>query len=82
MRQYPEKSPPYLREVTLAADGDPAVKDALALYQSIVAELTKAYSTGRIEERAGIVQARDAMTKLNAAADKLAAGGVGVPFFT
>jgi hypothetical protein len=41
-----------------------------------------AYSTGRIEERAGIIQARDAMTKLNALADELAAGGVGVPFFT
>jgi hypothetical protein len=82
MRQYPQKSPPFLRAVTLAAPGDPAVKDALDLYRSIVAELTTAYSTGQIQERAAIIQARDAMTKLNTLADKLASGGVGIPFFT
>jgi hypothetical protein len=82
MRQYPEESPPYLRAVKLAGPGDAAVKDALDLYRSIVAELTTAYASGKIEDRAGIIQARDAMTKLNAVADKLAAGGVGIPFFT
>ena len=81
-RQYPAESPPYLRAVSLAALGDPRVKDALGLYRSIVAELTTAYSTGQIEERAAIIQARDAMTKLNTLADKLAGEGVGIPFFT
>ena len=61
--------------------GDPAVKDALDLYRTIVAELTTAYSTGRVEERAAIVQARDAMTKLNTVADGLGGKGVGIPFF-
>ena len=82
MRQYPEKSPPYLREVTLAAPGDPAVKDALALYQTIVNELTTAYSTGRVEERAAIVKAREAMTNLNTLADNLGGRGIGIPFFS
>ncbi len=82
LRQYPEQSPPYLRAVKLAGVGDPAVKDALGLYQTIVAELTAAYATGDIGARAGIIAARAAMTKLNEAADKLAAGGVGIPFFS
>ena len=81
LRQYPEESPPYLRTVKLAGVGDPAVKDALALYQIIVSELKGAYSTGDIGARAGIIAAHEAMTKLNDVADKLAAGGVGIPFF-
>ena len=81
LRQYPAETPPYLRAVTVGVPGDARVKDALELYRSIVAELTTAYSTGQIEERAAIIQAREAMTKLNALADKLAGEGVGIPFF-
>ncbi len=81
LREYPEKNPPYLRAITLAQPDDPAVKDALNLYQTIISELTTAYATGRIEERAAIIQARDAMTKLNDMADSLGGGGVGIPFF-
>ncbi len=54
---------------------------ALALYRSIISELTKAYATGRVEDRAAIIQARDAMTKLNDVADVLGGRGVGIPFF-
>ena len=53
----------------------------MALYQTIVSELTIAYSTGRVEERAAIIQARDAMTKLNDMADALGGRGIGIPFF-
>lgn len=81
MRQYPETNPPYLRPITIARPDDPAVKDALTLYQTIISQLTTAYATGRVEERAAIIQARDAMTKLNDMADSLGARGIGVPFF-
>jgi hypothetical protein len=81
LREYPKDTPPYLREITLASPGDPAVKDALFLYKSIIAELTTAYSTGRVEERAAIIQAREAMTKLNDVADTLGGKGIGIPFF-
>jgi hypothetical protein len=81
LRQYPEVKPPYLRAVKLARPDDPAVKDAMTLYQTIISELTTAYATGRVEERSAIIQARDAMTKLNTLADDLAGRGVGIPFF-
>ena len=81
LREYPKDTPPYLRAITLAGPGDPAVKDALFLYKTIIAELTTAYSTGRVEERAAIIQARDAMTKLNDVADSLGGKGIGIPFF-
>lgn len=51
------------------------------LYQTIISELTTAYATGCIEERSAIIQARDAMTKLNEVADSLGGRGVGIPFF-
>jgi hypothetical protein len=51
------------------------------LYQTIISELTTAYATGRVEERAAIIQARDAMTKLNDMADSLGGRGIGIPFF-
>jgi hypothetical protein len=44
----------------------------------MISELTKAYATGRVEDRAAIIQPRDAITKLNDVADGL---GVGIPFF-
>ena len=81
LRQYPEDDPPYLRAVTLAQPDAAAVKDVLVLYQTIITELTKAYSTGRVEERAAIIQAREAMTKLNDLAENLAGRGIGIPFF-
>ena len=81
VREYPKENPPYLRTITVARPDDPAVKDALSLYQRIISELTTAYATGRVEERAAIIQARDAMTKLNDLADSLGGRGVGIPFF-
>jgi hypothetical protein len=81
LRQYPDATPPYLRAVTLARPDDPAVKDAMTLYQTIISELTAAYATGRVEERSKVIQARDAMTKLNTLADDLAGRGIGIPFF-
>ena len=47
----------------------------------MISELTKAYATGRVEDRAAIIQPRDAMTKLNDVADGLGGRGVGIPFF-
>lgn len=81
LREYPEDTPPYLRAITLDRPDDPAVKDALSLYHSIISELTTAYATGRVEECAAIIQARDAMTRLNDMADSLGARGIGIPFF-
>jgi hypothetical protein len=60
---------PHLRALTLARSDDPVVKDALALDRSMISELTKAYATGRVEDRAAIIQPRDAMTKLDDVAD-------------
>jgi hypothetical protein len=81
LREYPEETPPYLRSITLARPDDPAVKDAVSLYHAIISELTTAYATGRVEERAAIIQARVAMTRLNDMADSLGARGIGIPFF-
>ena len=75
VREYPVENAPYLRALTLARPVDPAVKDAIVLYRDIISELTKAYATGRVEDRAAIIQARDAMTKLNDVADILGGRG-------
>jgi hypothetical protein len=81
LREYPAENPPYLRPIKLASREDPRVKQALALYQQIVTNLTRAYATGRVEDRAAIIAARQSMTELNTVADDLGHQGVGVPFF-
>jgi hypothetical protein len=81
VREYTVENAPHLRALTLARPDYPAVKDALALYRNIISELTEAYATGRVEDRAAIIQARDGMTKLNDVADGLCGRGVGIPFF-
>jgi hypothetical protein len=81
VREYPVENAPYLHSLTLARPVDPAIKDALALHRGIISELTKAYAAGRVEDRAAIIQARDAMTKPHDVADGLGGRGVGVPFF-
>jgi hypothetical protein len=81
LREYPAENPPYLRPIKLASRQDPQVKQALTLYQQIVTNLTRAYATGRVEDRAAIIAARQSMTELNAVADDLGHQGVGIPFF-
>jgi hypothetical protein len=83
MRQYANDAnpSPWLRDVKLAARSNPKVKQALKLYEKIIDSLTKAYATGSITDRPHITEARDAMNDLEGESDKLAAGGLGVPFF-
>jgi len=71
-----------LRKVTPAADGDAAVAKALAMYGSIVEELNQAYDRGNMEDGSHIAFARQIMFELNHEAEKLAARGIGIPFFS
>jgi len=82
LREYPVNDPPYLRSIKLGDPKQADVRKALGLYQTIKDELTKAYARGLAEDRAHIVGARQAMTELSAVTDRLAAGGIGVPFFS
>jgi hypothetical protein len=82
LREYPATDSPYQRAVAPGDPKQPDVRKALNLYRKILDELTKAYARGLVEDRAHIIAAREAMTDLNALADRLAAGGQGIPFFS
>ncbi|MBV8409487.1 MAG: hypothetical protein JOY64_17805 [Alphaproteobacteria bacterium] len=74
---------PYLRDVEVASDADAA--DALALYGKIRDELSVAYqrmsSQNYPEAGALVLSARAAMAELLEVGDKLAARGIGIPFW-
>jgi hypothetical protein len=52
------------------------------LYQEVIAALDDAYSAGRVEDRAYVIRARQAMIEIDALATQLAAAGVAVPLLT
>jgi len=82
---YAERPELYLRPVRLAGGRDPAVKDALNLLDRIVDAVKAGYlaeSTGRMSDaETAIQQARAAMRAFQAEAERLAAQGIGIPFF-
>ena len=77
----PGFEPPYLRKLTPASPTAPDAKAALDLYRGLLDSLRKAYAKGDMEDAANIITARQAMLDLDAAAEKLASQGLGVPFF-
>jgi hypothetical protein len=71
--------PAYLQTLVTATRTE--AKSAVDLYAGIIADLKKAYESGDMEDAAHIAKARAAMFELDAAADRLARRGKGVPFF-
>jgi ferritin-like protein len=74
---------PYLRDVRV---GSPAeAKEGLALFNTILGELNTAYQDMSLRNYAEagqhVLQARAAMAKLLDAGDRLAAAGIGIPFW-
>ena len=70
---------PWLRPI---AEGSPVqAANALAAYHDILANLEHAYRSGDMEDAANILEARAAMMRLDAEAERLAVAGLGVPFF-
>ncbi len=76
---------PYLRPLTPAAPDDPAVEDALRLYEIIRKGLDAAYREAARGDFAqsgeGVVDARTAMNQLRDLGEELAAKGIGIPFW-
>ena len=70
---------PWLRTIIRA---DPVqASAALEAYQGVLTHLQAAYQHGDMEDAAQILEARAAMMRLDAEAEKLAVAGQGVPFF-
>jgi hypothetical protein len=78
----PFGSPAYLRTVAPASAEQPAIANALALYQGMLADLAQGYAYGDPEDAHHIVDARQKMMDLDTAADTLAKAGNGIPFFS
>ena len=70
---------PWLRPITKATSTQAA--DALATYHDVPAHLATVYARGGMDDAGQIVAVRSAMMKLDAEAEKVAASGLGVPFF-
>jgi hypothetical protein len=70
---------PWLRPVTKASPTQ--ATPALDAYYGVLAHLGGAYRRGDMEDAAQIVDARAAMMRLDAEAEKMALAGLGVPFF-
>jgi Ferritin-like len=70
---------PWLRPITKATTEQASA--ALDAYRAILAHLEGAYQRGDAEDAEQIIDARAAMMRLNAEAEKLAVVGLGVPFF-
>jgi hypothetical protein len=64
-----------------ASPNDAGARKALALYKNILTDLANAYALGDMEDALLIAEARQTMFDLKAAADQLAARGLGVPYF-
>lgn len=73
--------PAYLQPIQPAPASNAQAKAALALYHTILDDLSKAYDTGDMENADLIAAARTTMFTLKDAADKLANAGLGVPYF-
>jgi hypothetical protein len=71
----------YLRTIQPAPASLQEGRDALVIYDQILAELKAAYATGDMEDADHIAKARSLMFELTAKAEKLAAQGIGVTFF-
>ncbi len=69
----------YLRTLTPATKTQ--AQAALTLYDSLVGDLREAYRSGDMEDASRIASARAKMFGLRDAAEALANGGKGVPFF-
>ena len=79
-RSAPAGSPaPWLRPVAKASPAQATA--ALDAYHGVIAHLEGAYRRGDMEDAAQILDARAAMMRLDAEAEKLAVAGLGVPFF-
>jgi hypothetical protein len=70
---------PWLRPIAKASPAQAV--DALDAYSGILIHLAGAYQRGDMEDAAQIVDARAAMMRLDAEAEKLAVAELGVPFF-
>jgi hypothetical protein len=70
---------PWLRPIKTATPTKAAA--ALAAYNGILADLTKAYQQGDMEDAGHIIEARMLMMQLDSEAEQLAKAGFGVPFF-
>ena len=86
LSRYAAQPALYLRDITLAEPGDPAVALALNLLAQIVAALQDGYKAERDDEmpraEALILQARVTMRAFQAEAERLAQDcGIGIPFF-
>jgi hypothetical protein len=75
--------PPYLRHIRIGSEGE--TKEALDLFDRIVANLKAAYADEAqgAHDRSSphITAARDEMNRLLDVGEKLAAGGIGIPFW-
>jgi hypothetical protein len=82
LRQWPVMSgdpAPWLRSIVPATPQQAA--GALGFYRGILAELASAYQRGDMEDAAAILDSRRKMIALNDEAERLAANGLGIPFF-
>ena len=70
---------PWLRALAKATPKQASA--ALAAYSGILDHLAVAYQRGDAEDARQIIEARTAMMRLDAEAEKLAKTGLGVPFF-
>jgi hypothetical protein len=70
---------PWLRSVEVGAPG--AAGKGLDLYRAILRDLADAYRRGDMEDAGKILDARQQMMALDAAAEQLATDGVGIPYF-
>jgi hypothetical protein len=81
LRKYPSPNT-YLRPVEPAPVNKADGERALNIYHQILGELKIAYASGDMEDAEHIAHARALMFELNGEAERLAADGVGIRFFT
>ncbi len=83
--RYHAKPSLFLRPVVLAEGADPAVQPALDMLDQIVAAVVDGYLAERLEDmpraEASILHSRGVMRGFQAEAERLAALGIGIPFF-
>lgn len=72
--------PAYLQPIQPAPANNAQAKEAMALYHTILNDLSKAYDTGDMENANLIAAARTTMFTLKDTAEKLAKAGFGVPY--
>lgn len=79
MGQY--SGTPWLRDIRPGDPATPDVKEAIQNHSAIIENLRLAYATGSITDRQYVTAARVAMAGLQVQSEKLAAKGIGIPYF-